>query len=74
MSIFKDKVVKLLGEKTNPYLMGRIGMNAAMNSSTIKWKDNFLIVAHVEGSRSLIVYLKILYTISYLNLVCYDET
>ncbi|WP_221657097.1 hypothetical protein [Bacteroides salyersiae] len=52
MSIFKDKVVKLLGEKTNPYLMGRIGMNAAMNSSTIKWKDNFLIVAHVEGSRS----------------------
>ena len=31
---------------------GRIRINAVMNSSTIKWKDNFLIVAHVEGSRS----------------------
>ena len=26
MSIFKDKVVKLLDEKTNPYLKGRIGI------------------------------------------------
>lgn len=36
MSIFKDKVVKLLDEKTNPYLKGRIEINTVMNSSTIK--------------------------------------
>ena len=36
MSIFKDKVIKLLDEKTNPYLKGLIGINTVMNSSTIK--------------------------------------
>ncbi len=27
-----------LDEKTNPYLMERIGMNATMNSGAMKWK------------------------------------
>ena len=48
MSIFKDKVVKLLDEKTSPYLKGRIEINTVMNSSSIKQKDEFLIVVHVK--------------------------
>ncbi|HQB27557.1 MAG TPA: glycoside hydrolase family 130 protein [Paludibacter sp.] len=38
-----------LDEKTNPYLMERIGMNAVMNSGAIKWNDKYLVVARVEG-------------------------
>jgi len=39
-----------LNEKTNPHLMERIGMNAAMNSGAIKWKDKYLLVVRVEGA------------------------
>ena len=39
-----------LNEQTNPYLMERIGMNAAMNSGAIKWKDKYLLVVRVEGA------------------------
>ena len=38
-----------LDEKSNPYLMERIGMNAVMNSGAIKWNDKYLVVARVEG-------------------------
>ena len=31
-----------LNEKTNPYLMERIGMNATMNSGAIKWNGKYL--------------------------------
>lgn len=30
-----------LNEKTNPYLMERIGMNATMNSGAIKWNGKY---------------------------------
>lgn len=39
-----------LNEQTNPYLMERIGMNAAMNSGAIKWKDKYLLMVRVEGA------------------------
>ena len=39
-----------LDEKTNPYLMERIGMNATMNSGAIKWNGKYLLVVRVEGS------------------------
>ena len=38
-----------LDEKTNPYLMERIGMNAAMNSGAIKWNGKYILVVRVEG-------------------------
>lgn len=38
-----------LNEKTNSFLMERIGMNAVMNSGAIKWHDKYLLVARVEG-------------------------
>jgi 4-O-beta-D-mannosyl-D-glucose phosphorylase len=38
-----------LDEKTNPYLMERIGMNATMNSGAMKWKGNYILVVRVEG-------------------------
>jgi 4-O-beta-D-mannosyl-D-glucose phosphorylase len=38
-----------LDEKTNPYLMERIGMNAAFNSGAIKWNDKYILVVRVEG-------------------------
>ena len=38
-----------LNEKTNPFLMERIGMNAVMNSGAIKWHNKYLLVARVEG-------------------------
>ncbi len=38
-----------LDEKSNPYLMERIGMNAVLNSGAIKWNGKYLIVARVEG-------------------------
>lgn len=34
---------------TNPFLMERIGVNAAFNSGAIKWKDRYLLVVRVEG-------------------------
>ena len=39
-----------LDEKTNPHLMERIGMNAAMNSGAIKWNGKYLLVVRVEGA------------------------
>ena len=36
--------------QTNPYMMERIGFNAAMNSGAIKWNDKYLLVVRVEGS------------------------
>lgn len=39
-----------LDEKTNPYLMERIGMNATMNSGAIKWNGKYLLVVRVEGA------------------------
>ena len=38
-----------LDERTNPFLMERIGINAAMNSGAIKWNDKYLLVVRVEG-------------------------
>ena len=45
-----------LDEKSNPYLMERIGMNATMNSGAIKWNGKYLMVVRVRAltaSRSL---------------------
>lgn len=38
-----------LDEKSNPYLMERIGINAVMNSGAIKWGNKYIVVARVEG-------------------------
>ncbi len=38
-----------LDEKTNPYLMERIGINATFNSGAIKWNDKYILVVRVEG-------------------------
>lgn len=38
-----------LNPATNPYLMERIGVNAAMNSGAMKWGDKYLLVVRVEG-------------------------
>ncbi len=35
---------------TNPYFMERIGVNAALNSGAIKWKDKYVVVVRVEGN------------------------
>lgn len=37
-------------EKTNPYLLERIGVNATMNAGAIKWNGKYLVVVRVEGS------------------------
>ena len=39
-----------LDEKTNPYLMERIGVNATLNSGAIKWNGKYLLVVRVEGA------------------------
>lgn len=39
-----------LNEKTNPFMMERIGVNATFNAGAIKWMDSFLMVVRVEGS------------------------
>lgn len=39
-----------LNPESNPYLMERIGVNAAMNSGAIKWNGKYLMVVRVEGS------------------------
>lgn len=38
-----------LDEKTNPYLMERIGIHAAFNSGAIKWGDRYVLVVRVEA-------------------------
>lgn len=39
-----------LNEKTNPFLMERIGINATMNAGAIKWKGKYLLAVRVEGN------------------------
>ncbi|MCD8281973.1 MAG: glycosidase [Prevotella sp.] len=39
-----------LCERTNPYLMQRIMMNAVLNAGAIKWRGKYLLVARVEGA------------------------
>ena len=39
-----------LDEKSNPFLMERIGMNATLNSGAIKWNGKYLLVVRVEGA------------------------
>lgn len=36
--------------QTNPFLMERIGINAAFNAGAIKWNGRYLLVVRVEGS------------------------
>ena len=38
-----------LDKETNPYLMERFGINAVFNSTAIKWKGKYLLIARVEG-------------------------
>lgn len=38
-----------LNEKTNPFLMERIGIHAAFNSGAIKWGDKYVLVVRVEA-------------------------
>ena len=38
-----------LDEKTNPFLMERIGVHAAFNSGAIKWNGRYLLVVRVEA-------------------------
>ena len=38
-----------LNEKTNPFLLERIGVNAVLNPGAVKWKDKYLLMARVEG-------------------------
>jgi 4-O-beta-D-mannosyl-D-glucose phosphorylase len=39
-----------LNEKTNPFLIERIGINAVLNPGAIKWKNKYLLMARVEGA------------------------
>lgn len=39
-----------LNPETNPFLMERIGINAAFNAAAIKWKGKYVLVARVEGA------------------------
>jgi len=39
-----------LNPETNPFLMERIGFNAAMNSGAIKWKGKYLLAVRGEGN------------------------
>lgn len=38
-----------LNPSTNPYLMERIGINAAFNSGAIKWNGKYLLIVRVEA-------------------------
>jgi 4-O-beta-D-mannosyl-D-glucose phosphorylase len=38
-----------LNKKSNPYLMERFGINAVFNSTAIKWKGKYLLIARIEG-------------------------
>jgi len=39
-----------LNPTTNPYLLERIGVNAALNAGAIKWNGKYLLVVRVEGN------------------------
>lgn len=39
-----------LSPKTNPYLMERIGINAAFNAGAIKFNGKYIVIARVEGN------------------------
>ncbi|HZV68708.1 MAG TPA: glycosidase [Saprospiraceae bacterium] len=39
-----------LDEKTNPFLMERIGINATFNSGAIFWEGRYILVVRVEGN------------------------
>ena len=39
-----------LNPATNPFLMERIGINAAFNAGSMKWNGKYLLVARVEGN------------------------
>lgn len=39
-----------LNPETNPYMMERIGVNAAFNAGAIKWNEKYLVVVRVEGN------------------------
>jgi 4-O-beta-D-mannosyl-D-glucose phosphorylase len=39
-----------LNQKTNPYLMERLGVEAAFNAGAIKWNGKYLLAARVEGA------------------------
>ena len=39
-----------LNKDSNPYLMERIGMNAAFNSGAMKWNGKYILVVRVEGA------------------------
>ena len=39
-----------LNERTNPFLMERIGINAAFNAGAIKLDDKYVVVVRVEGN------------------------
>lgn len=49
-------------EKSNPYLMQRIMMNATLNSGAIKWNGKYLLVVRVEGAdrKSFSLWLRVL--------------
>lgn len=36
--------------ETNPFMMERIGVNAAMNSGAMKWNGKYMLVVRVEGN------------------------
>ncbi len=38
-----------LNPETNPFLMERIGVNAAFNSGAMRWKDKVVLMVRVEG-------------------------
>lgn len=38
-----------LNEKTNPYALERIGINAAFNAGAIKWNGKYILAVRVEG-------------------------
>ena len=37
-------------KERNPYLMGRIGVHATLNSGAIKWNGKYVLVVRVEGN------------------------
>ncbi len=39
-----------LNPETNPYMMERIGVNAALNAGAIKWNGKYILVVRVEGN------------------------
>lgn len=39
-----------LDERTNPFLMERISMNATLNSGAMKWQGKYLLIVRVEGA------------------------